>query len=98
MHTTYARTLVLTHAAQENGRTLFAGDLYVGPLLQTSVQLTRPAMLQWLAAIDPAARPAAAQAMDELAAFPTILMRQIVLSPSQKTARKIASERAMELR
>ena len=72
-------TLVLMHASEEDGRALFAGDLYVGRSLHGSVYHTRSAMLDWLGSADSEARSAAAQAMDLLTASPDTLLRAIPL-------------------
>ena len=70
-------TLVLMRASEEDGLALFAGDLYVGRSLQTSVYYTRSGMLDWLGPFSTDVRSAAALAMDQLAASPETLLREI---------------------
>lgn len=73
-------TLVLMRLSEEDGRTLFAGDLYINRSLQVSVYHTRSAMLDWLGPIGDEARHAAAQAMDHLLACPETPLRSVPLS------------------
>ncbi len=72
-------TLVLMRLNEEDGRPLFAGDLYVNRSLQASVYHTRAAMLDWLGPIGEDARFAAAQAMDHLLACPDTPLRSVPL-------------------
>lgn len=73
MQSSRNRSFVLTLATAGDGGELFAGDLYVGCSLRTSVQQSRSAMLDWLESVDAEARQAAARAMDQLASCSTPL-------------------------
>ncbi len=79
MRIDFTPTLVLMRASEEDGRTLFAGDLYVGRSLHASVYHTRSAMLDWLGSASRETLSAAAQAMDLIAASPDTLLRTIPL-------------------
>ncbi len=80
-------TLVLMHLSEEDGRALFAGDVYVDRSLQASVYHTRAAMLDWLAPVGDEARSAAAQAMDALLACPEMPLRSVPLGALPEAVR-----------
>ena len=79
MHNNRTPTLVLMRVSEESGRALFAGDLYLGRALHSSVNHTRTAMLDWLGSGNNHVRSAAARAMDLLADSPEPLLYTIPL-------------------
>ena len=79
MHNNRTPTLVLMRASEEDGLALFAGDLYVGRSLQTSVYHSRSAMLDWLGPFSSEVRSAAVIAMDQLVASSDVALRSIPL-------------------
>ena len=72
--------LVLMRAGEEDGRTLFSADLYLGRSLQASVYHTRSTMLGWLEDVSVELRHAVAYALDQIAASPEALLRSIPLN------------------
>ena len=73
-------TLVLMRAGEEDGRTLFSADIYIGRSLQSSVYYTRSAMLGWFDHASETLRQAIASAMDQLTVSPDTSLREVPLA------------------
>ena len=82
MNTSKGRVVVLMKEASTENEPFFVADLYSGHRLEDSAYHARAGMLAWMAAIDPAAQPSVAKALDKLTYQVGRPMYSVPLSPA----------------